>query len=284
MQDMAQDALSNSSTTLNALASPTTYLTPPSKGDVGRRSASRTSAASAATSSRIPRLRSPTNDIAEMRQRTASSLGLSPQQQQTPLSGRTSRYGSMGRGKPPATPTRQTRVSSVGSHRSVSGDMASYRSSSNRSLSDYLKKPRYSPASKRAVDLEVARVVNSMEFKKSIPIRSKPGDTYEDQSGRYFIGDRVYFCRILGSKILMVRVGGGWQELRSFLQTHFSHLLADDDEAHDGDLSGGMLNRPLETPRAASLSMTRKRESSAEPDLLKLVTPEKEGSPSPAWR
>lgn len=33
---------------------------------------------------------------------------------------------------------------------------------------------------------------------------------------------RVVFCRILRSKTVMVRIGGGWQELASFITQHFS--------------------------------------------------------------
>jgi hypothetical protein len=42
-------------------------------------------------------------------------------------------------------------------------------------------------------------------------------DEWKDQTGRYWIGAegraKLYFCRILRSKTVMVRVGGGWVEL-----------------------------------------------------------------------
>lgn len=147
------------------------------------------------------------------------------------------------------------------------------RNLSTRSLSEKLEKPRYSPASKRAVDQEVARVVNSMNFKRSIPIRSSD-DTF-DQSGRYYIGNRIYFVRILRSRIVMVRVGGGWQELRAFLKTHFSHLLVD-----QGDVSV-LVPRSPNTPRSASLSLSRKSDVSVggSPDLLKILSSPLGGSP-----
>lgn len=37
----------------------------------------------------------------------------------------------------------------------------------------------------------------------------------------YWIGDRLYFCRILRSKTVMVRVGGGWIGLAAFIISHF---------------------------------------------------------------
>lgn len=42
-------------------------------------------------------------------------------------------------------------------------------------------------------------------------------DEWTDQSGKYWIGTegraKLCFCRILRSKTVMVRVGGGWVEL-----------------------------------------------------------------------
>jgi len=42
-------------------------------------------------------------------------------------------------------------------------------------------------------------------------------EDWKDQSGKYWIGAegraKLCFCRILRSKTVMVRVGGGWVEL-----------------------------------------------------------------------
>ena len=49
------------------------------------------------------------------------------------------------------------------------------------------------------------------------PVGQGAGDQWKDQSGKYWIGAegraKLCFCRILRSKTVMVRVGGGWVEL-----------------------------------------------------------------------
>lgn len=125
-------------------------------------------------------------------------------------------------------------------------------------------------------------MVNSLDFKQSLPIRSKSGDQYQDQSGRYFIGERLYFCRILRSRCVMIRVGGGWQELKGFLKAHFSHLLAGDPDG--GDVSALVPHSP-DTPRSASLSFTKSSDTSG--DLLKFMSPTRKRESSPGlqvWR
>ncbi|KAG0021579.1 actinin alpha 2 [Podila clonocystis] len=58
---------------------------------------------------------------------------------------------------------------------------------------------------------------------------SSPGrsgdDTSSGEVGRYVFGDvepKVCFCRILRSRKVMVRVGGGWSELSKFMEDHAS--------------------------------------------------------------
>jgi hypothetical protein len=50
-----------------------------------------------------------------------------------------------------------------------------------------------------------------------VPVGMGEKDEWKDQTGRYWIGAegraKLYFCRILRSKTVMVRVGGGWVEL-----------------------------------------------------------------------
>lgn len=50
---------------------------------------------------------------------------------------------------------------------------------------------------------------------------------HRDEVGKYWIGDppKLYYARILRSKTVMLRVGGGWQELGSFLSTHYNQLF-----------------------------------------------------------
>jgi hypothetical protein len=56
-------------------------------------------------------------------------------------------------------------------------------------------------------------------------------DTHHDEVGKYWIGDppKLYYARILRSRTVMIRVGGGWQELSDFLSTHFDHMFAPGD-------------------------------------------------------
>ena len=50
-----------------------------------------------------------------------------------------------------------------------------------------------------------------------IPMNSHAGADQQDEAGGYWIGSegraRLYFCRILPNKIVMVRIGGGWVDL-----------------------------------------------------------------------
>ncbi len=66
---------------------------------------------------------------------------------------------------------------------------------------------------KSKLDVAVGDVVNKLPV--GINIEGVSG-SWKDQSGKYWIGDqdpRLCFCRILRSQTVMVRVGGGWQEL-----------------------------------------------------------------------
>ncbi|ORZ01049.1 hypothetical protein BCR43DRAFT_561375 [Syncephalastrum racemosum] len=64
---------------------------------------------------------------------------------------------------------------------------------------------------KNELDVRLAQVVNESPYQ--IRVRSVP-----DQVGKYWFGDRLVFCRILPSKMVMVRIGGGWIELAQFLK------------------------------------------------------------------
>jgi hypothetical protein len=66
---------------------------------------------------------------------------------------------------------------------------------------------------KNKLDVAVGDVVNKLPVNINIEVVA---DTWKDQSGKYWIGDqepKLCFCRILRSQTVMVRVGGGWQEL-----------------------------------------------------------------------
>lgn len=68
---------------------------------------------------------------------------------------------------------------------------------------------------KNKLDIAVGAVVNKLPVSVNINIEAV-ADTWKDKSGKYWIGDqdpKLCFCRILRSQTVMVRVGGGWQEL-----------------------------------------------------------------------
>ena len=75
------------------------------------------------------------------------------------------------------------------------------------------RKRTYIANPKNKLDVAVGEVVNQLPMDINIVVVE---DTWKDQSGKYWIGDRepkLCFCRILRSQTVMVRVGGGWTEL-----------------------------------------------------------------------
>ncbi|KAE8205383.1 hypothetical protein A4X06_0g3776 [Tilletia controversa] len=93
---------------------------------------------------------------------------------------------------------------------------------------------RYRANPKSKLDVAVGKIVNHLPLPVKISHASAGPDgrkqeAYKDESGRYWIGDpepKLCFCRILRSRTVMVRVGGGWQELSSYVMQHYSHLTA----------------------------------------------------------
>ena len=75
-----------------------------------------------------------------------------------------------------------------------------------------IRKP-YVANPKNKLDVAVGDVLNKLPVEIKVELVA---DTWKDQSGKYWIGDtdpKLCFCRILRSQTVMVRVGGGWQEL-----------------------------------------------------------------------
>ncbi|KAI7866814.1 hypothetical protein BDF14DRAFT_1743342 [Spinellus fusiger] len=66
------------------------------------------------------------------------------------------------------------------------------------------------------LDIEIGRIVNETPYR--VKVKMVPGEV-----GRYWFGDvnaKMAYCRVLKSKMVMVRVGGGWTELSQFLRDH----------------------------------------------------------------
>ncbi|CAH1758273.1 9978_t:CDS:2 [Entrophospora sp. SA101] len=67
----------------------------------------------------------------------------------------------------------------------------------------------YIPDIKDPLDVELARIVNACPVKIKVTM-------VEGEPGRYMFGEiepKICYCRILRSRMVMVRVGGGWTEL-----------------------------------------------------------------------
>jgi hypothetical protein len=70
------------------------------------------------------------------------------------------------------------------------------------------------------------------------------------------IGTKIYFCRILRSKVVMVRVGGGWIELSSFLRTHMAAQSTSELPPPPLDEEVRNLSMAFARPRLSSSSIT----------------------------
>ncbi|KAI9469687.1 MAG: hypothetical protein EXX96DRAFT_623306 [Benjaminiella poitrasii] len=97
------------------------------------------------------------------------------------------------------------------------GQLASRRSkspantaASGQNESTYISDP------KNELDVQLGLIVNKSPY--LIKVKKVPGEV-----GKYWFGEehpRLVYCRILPSKMVMVRVGGGWVELSKFMKDH----------------------------------------------------------------
>lgn len=91
----------------------------------------------------------------------------------------------------------------------------------------------YRPNPQNRLDVAVGKIVNQMP----VPISLEPASeedhrisTWQDEVGHYVLSDpseplvepKMIFCRILRSRMVMVRIGGGWQELSNFITQRFA--------------------------------------------------------------
>jgi len=113
---------------------------------------------------------------------------------------------------------RDSLASSVSSRRSSHASSSHHRPSISpenisrigyRSSPPRIKRPYRANLSNK-LDREVGTIINALDI--NVPIEMADG-SWSDESGMYKIGEKVYFCRILRSKQVMVRVGGGWLNL-----------------------------------------------------------------------
>lgn len=123
------------------------------------------------------------------------------------------------------------------------------------------------PRNVNKLDAAVRQVLDTLDVNISVvAAAAKESDKWHDESGRYWIGAgpkaRLCFCRILRSRTVMVRVGGGWVELGRYLIDRCADQLGDVpevDEPHTPPGSvAGLSTSPIALS-AASLSARRYR-------------------------
>lgn len=94
-----------------------------------------------------------------------------------------------------------------------------------------------------------------------VPAGRRSPDEWKDESGRYWIGTgaraRMCFCRILRSRTVMVRVGGGWVELSRYLLDHFADELEPDAPAEEWNTAPVTItSAPLQDANPSSSAST----------------------------
>lgn len=114
------------------------------------------------------------------------------------------------RRKTPAPP-RSTTPISMSRRSSSQGSSSNTANRTTPSLrpSKTPSRTRYVADPKNELDMELGRIVNENPYR--VKVKMVPGEV-----GKYWFGEvnpRLVYCRILPSKLVMVRVGGGWVEL-----------------------------------------------------------------------
>jgi Calponin homology (CH) domain/Growth-Arrest-Specific Protein 2 Domain len=109
---------------------------------------------------------------------------------------------------------------SIRRYRSKSPGPSHYNNNNNNSLVKPHPRYEYLSDPNSDLDTEVGRIINASPY--PLKVKRVPGEV-----GKYWFGEdnrRLVYCRILPSKLVMVRVGGGWVELAQFLagSFHFS--------------------------------------------------------------
>ncbi|KAI8330196.1 hypothetical protein BC941DRAFT_475751 [Chlamydoabsidia padenii] len=118
---------------------------------------------------------------------------------------------------PTAPPRLMTaeRAKKRSSWRDLHGKQQQQQKEEERALSpmDYTT---YIADPKNDLDVALGNIVNDLPY--AIKVKMVPGEV-----GRYWFGKKnpkLAYCRILRSRMVMVRVGGGWVELSQFLRDH----------------------------------------------------------------
>ncbi|KAM3581992.1 hypothetical protein VKS41_005433 [Umbelopsis sp. WA50703] len=142
------------------------------------------------------------HSVADVRTRKISEKSAGRAMTPNPRSSTSSQMSTRGLGKHDSSVTRMRR--------------ATHTPMTSRSGKGASVPPRYVSDPKSDLDVQLGKVVNESPYK--IRIKMVPGEV-----GKYWFGEiepRLVYCRILRSKMVMVRVGGGWTELSQFLRDH----------------------------------------------------------------
>ncbi|KAI8340078.1 hypothetical protein BC941DRAFT_419325 [Chlamydoabsidia padenii] len=146
------------------------------------------------------------------------------------------------------------------------------------SVSSLRKKPNaYVAQAGNVLDVEIGRIVNETPYR--IKVKMVPGEV-----GRYWFGDvnpKLVYCRVLKSKMVMVRVGGGWTELSQFLR---DHALLEGELIIPKQQSQQLVNTPIqEGYLEATTSLQRQRQQRIQQHLEQLQQNSSLTIPSPIF-
>lgn len=167
----------------------------------------------------------------------------------------------------PSTPlrgksaTRWTTSADARSRTSSQGSMQSEpRYGPTPTSSSRTRKSKYVVNPKSKLDVEIGKIVNQLPIPVDITHASAaPSDgnsrrqQWQDESGCYWVGHpdpKLCFCRILPSQMVMVRIGGGWEELSSYIMKHYTHLTSS--ENADGNAGQARVGEKKSDPSAVA--------------------------------
>ncbi|KAF0380392.1 hypothetical protein F8M41_012166 [Gigaspora margarita] len=111
--------------------------------------------------------------------------------------------------------SKQTNEMSMTSNSTVYG-MPAYVDPNALSIpnTNVIKINNYIPNPDDQLDVELAKIINHCHKRIKVSMI---------ESGKYMFGEiepKIFNCRMLRSRMIMVRVGGGWKELSKFIVEH----------------------------------------------------------------
>ncbi|KAI7901422.1 uncharacterized protein BX663DRAFT_514357 [Cokeromyces recurvatus] len=135
-------------------------------------------------------------------------------------------------------PVNNRREDATNGKKVINNIPVSTHSSGNKPSNNYVPDPN------NELDMQLGYIVNSSPYR--VTVKVVPG-----QVGKYWFGDfnpRLVYCRILPSRMVMVRVGGGWVELSKFLRDHklTEGVYSRPESANDNSTSYQLENGPFQ--------------------------------------